>query len=91
MVLRNGLKTRAHVLLRPQSSSNSGLSADRTTSVASPTLCAVFILNAYNNITTITNRFMTYTYLPCVGLPAAEHNRETKHTVTNCNKLNVQQ
>lgn len=36
--------------------------------------CAVFILNAYNNITTITNRFMTYTYLPCVGLPAAEHN-----------------
>lgn len=40
--------------------------------------CAVFILNAYNNIATITNRFMTYTYLPCVDLPATEQNRETK-------------
>lgn len=53
--------------------------------------CEVFILNAYNNIRTIINRFMTYTYLPCVDLPAAEHNRETKNTMTNCNKLNVQQ
>lgn len=53
--------------------------------------CAVFILYAYNNITTITNGFMTYTYLLCVDIPAAEHNRETKHTMTDCHKLNVQQ
>lgn len=53
--------------------------------------CEVFILNAYNNITTITNGFMTFTYLLCVDLPAAEHNRETKYTMTDCHKLNVQQ
>lgn len=91
MAIRNGFRTRAHVLLRPQSSSNPGLSPHRTTSDVSPRVCEVFILNAYNNITSIINRFMTYTYLPCVDLTAAEHIRETKNTVTNCNKLNVQQ
>lgn len=91
MVIRNGFKTRAHVLLRPQSSSSPVLSADRTTSASSPRFCAVFILYAYNSITTITNGFMTYTYLLCVDIPAAKHNRETKHTMTNCHKLNVQQ